>query len=359
MRSIAPQIYSDELFSSWLVRTAHCYGCDPIVLTGHIWPKWRAWTIDIDRNLNVDQLKKLFIFLGKDVEYFNNSFLYQSANLMSKNPNKNASWPWIMPYGTRNRKHKGGLQFCPICLSTDKYPYFRKHWRFAWQTCCKKHSVQLLDKCPECNLAPQPHRVEAIEGNVKTCFNCKADLGKSKTFRLDNNAFSIQEECSSVLRTGLSRFGNIDSLQYFQVLKMFITVLNKCTLSKLSRLSEFLESYSIDIKNINPTTTGHPFEMLPVHERVTILSNVWKIIDNGPLMLKDKIKEYEVPITSLFGLINPLPRIILDIYGIDKMPEKRERKSPLKEKYAPQSKQSVMRMHARLKKKIIDLIIFE
>jgi hypothetical protein len=358
MKSIVPKIFNDELFSSWLIRTAHRYGCDPIVITGHMWPKWRAWTIDIDRNLDDDKLNSLSKFSGKNINYFQKSFLFNFAKVISKEPHKKANWAWITPYGTRNRKHKGGLLFCPICLKSDKSPYYRRHWRFAWQTCCETHKVRLLDRCPNCEAVPQPHRIEAINGSIKNCFNCQFDLGSSKTFLIEINALFIQKECNTVLNTGISSFGELDSVQFYEVLRVLISVFNKCTLAKSTQLSMFIESYGITLRKINPSLTGSPFDLLPVNERTKVLSSIWKIIECGPVVLKDKLNEYEIPVTSLICIIDPLPKIILDIYGIDEMPKKRKRKLPLIDEFSPNSKKSVLRMYERLKKKLTELIIW-
>ncbi|MFV7432200.1 TniQ family protein [Pseudomonas shirazica] len=56
---LTPPILPDELFSSWLVRTAHAHGCLPSSLTGAVWPGSHAWSVDPDRAhpwANLDRL---------------------------------------------------------------------------------------------------------------------------------------------------------------------------------------------------------------------------------------------------------------------------------------------------------------
>ncbi|RPD94881.1 hypothetical protein EGN69_01465 [Pseudomonas monteilii] len=46
---LTPPILPDELFSSWLIRTAHAHVCSPSTLTASAWPKSHAWAVDLDR----------------------------------------------------------------------------------------------------------------------------------------------------------------------------------------------------------------------------------------------------------------------------------------------------------------------
>lgn len=56
---IKTPLYQNEALSSWLIRAALDCGCDPLSLTGILWPKWRPWTLDIDQGLNQEYSKIL------------------------------------------------------------------------------------------------------------------------------------------------------------------------------------------------------------------------------------------------------------------------------------------------------------
>ena len=50
---------TDELLSSWLIRNAIANGSDPAHFSAAIWGKWRAWTVDFDRQTPVSKIHSL------------------------------------------------------------------------------------------------------------------------------------------------------------------------------------------------------------------------------------------------------------------------------------------------------------
>jgi len=52
--------------------------------------------------------------------------------------------------GRQARRRAAWLQYCPSCLADDARPYFRRRWRLATTLACRRHSRQLLDRCPCC-----------------------------------------------------------------------------------------------------------------------------------------------------------------------------------------------------------------
>lgn len=71
---------ADELLSTWLVRVALSQGCDPLVLTGELWPKWRVWTLDLDRGVATERLRILERMSGIDMS----ALRYTSRQLSHK-----------------------------------------------------------------------------------------------------------------------------------------------------------------------------------------------------------------------------------------------------------------------------------
>lgn len=164
--------YEDEALSSWLIRISLESGCDPLSLTGLLWPKWRAWTVDIDKGLDQEYLDILVRKVGTSPDHFNPStfktlFLQNSAINLE---------PWILALGTRNRKHKSGWQYCPKCLESDPVAYFRLNWRYVLHVGCVKHNQRLLDQCPHCQKAIQPRLLEAPDQTLSCCALCKEKL---------------------------------------------------------------------------------------------------------------------------------------------------------------------------------------
>jgi len=192
--AVPATIQPDELLSSWIVRSALANGCDPLAFADAIWPKWRMWCIDVDRGLPAIQMEVLAASSGLPTGAIAGSALASVAAKVSMGelPIKNF-WYWILTLGCRNRRRYGGVQYCPGCLAEDKLPYFRKHWRYAWHTVCLRHGVMLLDRCPGCALAIQPHRLTAESTSMGVCPICGSDLkyGTKRRFLNGEHLFQV------------------------------------------------------------------------------------------------------------------------------------------------------------------------
>mgnify|MGYP000392115880 CR=1 FL=1 len=99
---------------------------------------------------------------------------------------------WLLPLNIFHRKRAGfGQQYCSECLKEDEEPYFRKHWRVAFNTFCSKHQVMHRDRCPECkhpimfhrNELGKPHMFDGPE--MCFCTTCEFDLRKSERQSVD------------------------------------------------------------------------------------------------------------------------------------------------------------------------------
>jgi len=52
-------------------------------------------------------------------------------NVAGRVPASHDPWPWVRPFGRRNRRCVQGWQYCPSCLEEDDKPFLRLHWRLA------------------------------------------------------------------------------------------------------------------------------------------------------------------------------------------------------------------------------------
>lgn len=130
--AIPVPLLPDELLSSWLVRAALAQGCDPLVLSGELWSKWRIWTRDADRGLNQERLLVLAKASGVNSAAFKAASVRCIVPAITTEPlDELAIWPWVLALGSRNRKRHGGLQYCPLCLREDTKPYYRLQWRLV------------------------------------------------------------------------------------------------------------------------------------------------------------------------------------------------------------------------------------
>lgn len=193
---------SDELFSTWLVRAALAQGCDPMHLTGWLWPTWRAWTVDLDRGVRRDRLATLANRSGVNISRIEAAML--PTLLAAVAPDEKAEksvWPWVLSRGSRNRRRNGGLQFCPQCLDQDTTPYFRRTWRLAWHIGCAQHGTLLADHCGHCYSPIEPHRVRGSDP-IWRCPSCGLDLRETETEVACADAMAFQSVADLVLSSG-------------------------------------------------------------------------------------------------------------------------------------------------------------
>lgn len=196
-------VLPDELFSTWLVRVALAQGCDPMHLTGSLWPRWRAWTVDLDRGISEHRMEILAGRSGVDAVRLEAATLRPLLAAVAPGVRpEQATWPWVLAQGSRNRRRRGGLQFCPLCLAEDATPYFRRTWRLAWHVGCDQHRTLLIDHCHCCHAVVEPHRVRANEATLCQCPSCGHDLRRTATVDVCAEALAFQVNADQVLANG-------------------------------------------------------------------------------------------------------------------------------------------------------------
>jgi len=76
-----------------------------------------------------------------------------------------------------------GVRLCPLCLS--EYTYGRRFWRTRFAAVCTKHSVELIDSCPNCGKpipyfgAPGGFTVQFWLENWPICPSCLNRIDRS------------------------------------------------------------------------------------------------------------------------------------------------------------------------------------
>lgn len=201
--AIHVEMLPDELFSTWLARVALAQGCDPIHLTGSLWPRWRAWTVDLDRGLRADRLAVLAARSGVEAPRLEAAMLHPLLTLVAPTVKpEQAIWPWVLMQGSRNRRRQGGLQFCPTCLAEDTTPRFRRTWRMAWHVGCMRHGMLLADHCGCCQAPIEPHRACARDVTLCRCPTCGYDLRRTTTAIACVDALMFQGVADQVLASG-------------------------------------------------------------------------------------------------------------------------------------------------------------
>ncbi|SFR92820.1 TniQ protein [Mitsuaria sp. PDC51] len=260
---LAP-IQVDETLSSWLLRSAVAARCEPLTLTGVIWPGWRAWTVDLDRGLSDARLDALHRACGVDAERIRACEMRDllrplGASLSHAEP----VWPWLAARGMRNRRNAGGQPFCPECLASDVRPYLRRAWRAAWNVGCLNHGCELLEHCCKCLAVHQPFRDTPRPVSLTSCWNCQFDHRSAIASRLDPWAAEMQARADTVLKCGTGALGSLEVAT-----PAWFGVLQHCV--RLKQPKELMVNGNPPV----PIGPGLRFELLSVRERHLRLGRV-------------------------------------------------------------------------------------
>jgi hypothetical protein len=352
VRSVA--FLPDESIYSWIVRAALAQGCDPLTLTGAIWPRWRSWTTDIDRGFNTLRLQSLTKASGVSSFDFEERFLRVDAEKIAGHElTYTGTWPWVLALSMRNRKRLGGMQYCPECFTTDAIPYFRRSWRFAWQTACTKHGILLNDRCWSCNMHVSPHRLVAENHHLGECFNCMADLGLAPKLPSNSLADEFQRNSDAVLTASHVHFNHQLSTtdQWFRLAKFYLGLVRYSVRNEPCRISRALGELGLSHALDELPTLGMPLELLSPSHRSILFEKVFCLMSIEQNNLFGAFKTEGVSLNGLKAISPDLPFALQELTV--KLPYKvygRRRKRVPSKKL--RSKRTVSIMWARLLRKM-------
>jgi len=348
-------IFPDEIISSWLVRAALTQGCDPLVLTGELWPKWRIWTVDIDRSIPEDRLKILCVISGISADIFHSAMLYPIIQQIYRgSPPVKAVWPWILSLGKRNTKLRSGLQYCPHCLAEDNKPYYRIQWRFAWHTGCETHQCRLYDCCWHCGAPIEPHRLLAEDQTVSICASCKVDLDRADTKSWNDEAKSFQLETDRILQgeCGVYLGESISSYHWFELASFFESFIRRVNRKGEEKLLGFINEIGIVLPDSIPIIAGAGIEWLNVQMRERLLGAVWRFLTVDKDRFLHALKTADLSRQGLSTRKESMPSLLSAI--IEGLPDHSvtRKKSPKAHLSGPRPRHEVIRMMKRLERKL-------
>lgn len=344
-------LLEDELFSSWLIRNAFAHGCSPLSLTGSLWPGWRCWTVDIDRGIPADQVRPLSILSGISMQGIYGSTLHPIAKILNPGLDEEQGvWPWVLTLGTRNRSRAAGLQCCPLCLA-EGTSYYRISSRLAWHTCCELHQTRLIDRCPKCQAPLQPQKLEQSCSDCGSCDRCGSRLEVGlETLGFNPAALAFQMACDDALRgRGGDSECHCDPYDWFYRSRFVCGILRVAAVNGSKSFSAFREVFNLG-KMPRPVT-GLPLEMLPVHERMSLLAATWKIMITGEKQLGEAIAACSLPRGSLVLPTGEVPRSVRIM--VDALPPGVIRKRETAAMRSPATRATVEKMWARLKRRML------
>jgi len=347
-------VLPDETLSSWLTRAALAQGCDPLVLTGSIWPGWRAWTMDIDRGLGDQQLSELPPVSGIPAGTFKAMSLRREAEVIAGGDLEvSRSWPWILALGSKNRRRQSGLQYCPDCLQTDSKPYFRRKWRFAWQSGCETHQVRLVSHCDRCCSPVQPHRLTAESILLSKCPICGFNLARAIRYPISTGSKIFQAASNNVIH---SRHAFYDSQAFaphnwFAIARFFTGVVRQALRQPSSQLAGALRRLEVLSGIDNAPLLGLPLELLLPLERDFLFNQAYRLMLVGRSDLLQALLDAGVTANCLRSNSESIPPGLSELFINLSTNDKRARSS---RSILPRtrSRRSVLMAWARLQRKM-------
>lgn len=259
----------DESLSSWLIRSGLANFIAPMPLSLHLWDKWRAWTRDVDRRLPPNQLKTLSTRIGIPKELL--SELTLSPSIKKIEPHSfhiNQRWFWVSSLSHRNRFRKNSSAFCPLCLKTDPFPYFRKSWRFSWVTSCEIHNILLHSACPHCKWPIHLHMHTLENTNFSYCTFCNEPLYKSCDYKPPEPVVLTTQIQGMQCLTAESQ----EAQEWFIRLQFFIKLVRRSLHARTNGLKALHSLLEIGIPFSDKSPLGAtPFSELSINDRYELL----------------------------------------------------------------------------------------
>lgn len=230
-----PKPQPDELLSSWILRTAAGHGQPPYTFCNTIWPQRPVLNRDIDHFCDPIIWETMAARTGTPAERAYATTLAAYEGWLVERYNPHTTTRWLLRSGLYHRHWRNaGLQYCPHCLATDRYPYYRRAWRLALTAACSQHAVVLLDRCPQCEGHVMPHRATELH----LCSTCGFDLRTAPTTPADHPALVLHRRNEAILIRGWAQLAETHfawSHLYFDLLRQVMKVMSKGSRSQALR----------------------------------------------------------------------------------------------------------------------------
>ncbi|QPI63989.1 MULTISPECIES: TniQ family protein [Halomonadaceae] len=147
----------NELFSSWLMRSAFAHGLTPYRFANYWAPSTPIWDRDIDRSASDELLYIMSCHSGFDVASVERMTLRSIEQSLVK-IHRQGNIPFLLSAGISNKvRTRHGLQYCSECFRDYGAIYYRD-WRLGFMVVCPYHGAMMSDACPRCDAPLMPHR---------------------------------------------------------------------------------------------------------------------------------------------------------------------------------------------------------
>lgn len=300
-----PHPYPGECLSSWIVRTAHNNGLKVQTFSDLSFGKHnQIWNRDIDKLAPDFVMKMMSNYTSTSRTVTNKTTLSLYTNRLFPAIRPSGILRWVNPLVLHHRKHTAfGMQYCPLCLSEDKEPYFRIAWRLALYTFCPIHKVMMQDHC-KCGASVNFHRIELGKTNVvdvgplDECWQCGNKLSDISLRPIDlrpKSVFNIWCRVLGVIQRGFVNSGRINY-------DRLILLHQICKIISSRRFNCNIQQYICDKSKLPYCSIKERlyFEQYNLDERHYILQLAWWLIGNTPAKLKESLNKKAIVTNYLY-----------------------------------------------------------
>lgn len=350
---VHPKPLDGEVLSSWLLRTADGNGLNLSSFRRQELPKVPGAGGDIDLLDDANLFNVLAAGSGAPYETLVAAgYAGDEGSVFTRRTA--SSLEWVVPLCQQaewSGKRYSSLPFCPSCLATDRIPYYRKIWRYAFLPICPTHGL-LINRCPSCgehfSYIPPKNSDKYSQGirALRCCTNCGTAFSTSPS----GNVSSLVERAlvtQKFLQEGLTN-GWVRSERKGTIhIAIFLRGFHDVMVSMLSPASGIKITNWIASQNGDLNYPGHGalgsghLESRPSTARAWLLVFAYWLIQDWPTRFVSLIQETGLPASSVLPNRQSHPAWMRD-HRIDNLFS-----APLKR--PPEEMLSAQRLLARLR----------
>ncbi len=263
------------------MRVAAGLNLKPVTFLSAIWGSTRSLlNQDLDNYAPAHVAQRVAAGANLDASEVSHMTLAAYAEILLLNHNVGGRNAWILPTTIKsNDRRRRGLQFCPVCLASDRQPYFRRRWRLALITACTEHGVLLRDSCLACEEAIHPHRAPSLT----ECYRCGESLCKpSVTVTCHDHLAWILEQERTLARGWAMLAGEpIRAHIYFAIVRQIAALLVNGPRAPAFR-AVVAGNFGGDDTPFQKITPRQPIEYLDITERHRLFQMVRNLVRSWP-----------------------------------------------------------------------------
>jgi len=194
---------------------------------------------------------------------------------------------WLVPLRYSRSKVPYGPAYCPICLAQGERPYFRKHWRLAFECACVLHGCMLLESCTHCGLlvwpscSTTPALFEEAQASLGDCPRCGFRLSEASTLPGDS-IIHTTVTLRHVLDAGHAPLSGCDVVPAREYFDALATVSNLFLRRRVASAIVGSESRWSGLAEKGLATSMGRVEYLPIELRSEVVTSAVGVLADWP-----------------------------------------------------------------------------